>query len=163
MRRQYRIIGNAHYVMGEPKGSQFKNGYRNLGPLSDDPTPIFGRRNMRRIFVLVVIGFLLPAGAFASKKDAGQGAAASGGFTAQQMACFWPIAESVRAHTPRSISPGPGTARVTFHVHPGGRISVVAASGTTPEHASVARLIIAASRGPKSCGNAWLSQDLAFY
>lgn len=29
-------LGNAHYAVGKPKGSQFKNCYRNLWPLSDD-------------------------------------------------------------------------------------------------------------------------------
>ncbi|MCX7898674.1 MAG: energy transducer TonB, partial [Methylocystis sp.] len=57
---------------------------------------------------------------------------------------------------------GAGNAHVTFHVHAGGGLSIVSVSGSSPGHAAMARRIVASSRGPGSCGSAFLSQSFRF-
>lgn len=90
-----------------------------------------------------------------------EGRGQSGG--AASATCLAHVAASLRAHTPGATSLGPGTAHVTFHVNPGGGISGVSASGSTPAHAALARRIVASSRGPGNCGSAFVSQAFAFH
>jgi protein TonB len=89
----------------------------------------------------------------------GRGGAGSG---ASQATCLAHVAAALRSHTPGTTSLGPGTAFVTFRVNAGGGISVVSASGTTPAHAALGRRIVAASRGPSTCGAAFASQSIYF-
>lgn len=89
----------------------------------------------------------------------GRGAAGSG---ASQATCLAHVAAALRRHTPGSTSLGPGSATVTFHINAGGGISVVSAAGTTPAHAALARRIVSASRGPGTCGAAFVSQNIYF-
>jgi hypothetical protein len=89
------------------------------------------------------------------------GGASAGG--ASQASCLAHVAASLRSHTPGSTSLGSGTAHVTFHVNAGGGISGVSASGSTPAHAALARRIVASSRGPGSCGSAFVSQGFSFH
>jgi protein TonB len=89
----------------------------------------------------------------------GRGAAGSG---ASQATCLAHVAAALRRHTPGATSLGPGSAFVTFHISAGGGISGVTASGSTPEHAALARRIVAASRGPSTCGAAFVSQNVYF-
>lgn len=93
------------------------------------------------------------------------GAPNAGGATsgASQASCLAHVAASLRHHTPGSTSLGAGTAHVTFHVNAGGGISGVTASGSTPAHAALARRIVGSSRGPGSCGSAFVSQAFAFH
>ncbi|HEY8161858.1 MAG TPA: energy transducer TonB [Methylocystis sp.] len=95
------------------------------------------------------------------RAGAPNGGASSGG--ASQASCLAHVAASLRQHTPGATSLGPGNAHVTFHVNAGGGISGVSASGSTPAHAALARRIVASSRGPGSCGSAFVSQGFAFH
>ncbi|MGE5389329.1 MAG: energy transducer TonB [Hyphomicrobiales bacterium] len=88
---------------------------------------------------------------------------AGGGSGASQASCLAHVAASLRQHTPGSTSLGPGPAQVTFHVNAGGGISGVSASGSSPGHAALARRIVSSSRGPGSCGAAFVSQAFAFH
>jgi protein TonB len=90
-----------------------------------------------------------------------EGHAASSG--ASQATCLAHIAAALRRHTPGSTSLGSGHAHVTFHVNPGGGLSGVSASGSSPAHAALARRIVASSRGPSICGSAYVSQAFAFH
>jgi hypothetical protein len=89
----------------------------------------------------------------------GKGGAGSG---TSQTTCLAHVAAALRSHTPGSTSLGRGSALVTFHINPGGGISVVSASGTTPAHAALGRRIVSASRGPSTCGAAFVSQNIFF-
>ncbi|MBM3655339.1 MAG: energy transducer TonB, partial [Alphaproteobacteria bacterium] len=82
---------------------------------------------------------------------------------ASQATCLAHIAAALRRHTPGSTSLGSGHAHVTFHVNQGGGLSGVSASGSSPAHASLARRIVASSRGPSMCSSAYLSQHFAFH
>ncbi|MGD9544159.1 MAG: energy transducer TonB [Methylocystis sp.] len=90
-----------------------------------------------------------------------EGHAASSG--ASQATCLAHVAAALRRHTPGSTSLGPGHANVTFHVNPGGGLSGISASGSTPGHAALARRIVSSSRGPSMCGAAHVSQAFAFH
>ncbi|PPD42662.1 MAG: energy transducer TonB [Methylocystis sp.] len=90
-----------------------------------------------------------------------EGHGRSGG--AASPTCLAHVAASLRSHTPGATSLGAGTAHVTFHVNPGGGISGVSASGSTPGHAALARRIVSSSRGPGSCGSAFVSQGFSFH
>jgi len=90
-----------------------------------------------------------------------EGRAASSG--ASQATCLAHVAAALRRHTPGSTSLGPGHAHVTFHVNPGGGLSGISASGSTPGHAALARRIVSSSRGPGMCGSAFVSQAFAFH
>ncbi len=82
---------------------------------------------------------------------------------ASQATCLAHVAASLRSHTPGATSLGPGRASVSFHVNAGGGISGISASGSTPAHAALARRIVASSRGPGSCGSAFVSQAFSFH
>lgn len=88
------------------------------------------------------------------------GASGSGGSKA---ACLAHVATDLRRHTPGSTHLGSGHAHVTFHINVGGGISGISVSGSTPEHAALARRIVASSRGPGSCGSALVAQSFAFH
>ncbi len=90
-----------------------------------------------------------------------EGQAGSSG--ASQATCLAHVAAALRRHTPGSTSLGPGHANVTFHVNPGGGLSGVSASGSSPAHAALARQIVSSSRGPSMCGSAFISQAFAFH
>lgn len=81
---------------------------------------------------------------------------------ASQATCLAQVAASVRRHLPGATSLGPGTAFVTFYVNPGGGISGISVSASSPAHGALARRIVASSRGPGSCGSAYASQSLTF-
>lgn len=107
---------------------------------------------------LIVLGvFMLSLSGLDASASDNRGAARD------QSSCFAALAESIRRHTPNSTRLNPGYAEATFRVRPGGRVSVVAASGTTPEHAALMRWIIASSRGPKNCGEHLLHQSLTLH
>lgn len=90
------------------------------------------------------------------------GGGRNGGAGASRASCLAHIAAALRAHTPGATSLGPGTAYVTFHVSPGGGVSSISATGSTPGHAALARRIVAASHGPSSCGAAFVYQQIYF-
>lgn len=98
----------------------------------------------------------------ARRRYGAPGGRAAAGSGASQATCLAHIAAALRSHTPGATSLGPGSAFVTFHVNPGGGISGVTASGTTAAHAALARRLVAASRGPSSCGAAFVSQNIFF-
>jgi protein TonB len=52
---------------------------------------------------------------------------------------------------------------VTFHINAGGGISGISASGSSAAHAALARRIVSSSRGPGSCGSAYVSQGFTFH
>jgi len=88
------------------------------------------------------------------------GGSGSGGSKA---ACLAHVATDLRRHTPGSTHLGSGHAHVTFHINVGGGISGISVSGSTPAHAALARRIVASSRGPGSCGSAFVAQSFAFH
>ena len=90
------------------------------------------------------------------------GGGRNGGAGASRASCLAHIAAALRARTPGSTSLGPGTAYVTFHVNPGGGISGISATGSSSGHAALARRIVAASRGPSSCGASFVYQQIYF-
>ena len=90
------------------------------------------------------------------------GGGRTGGAGASRASCLAHIAAALRAHTPGATALGPGTAHVTFHVSPGGGVSGISATGSTAGHAALARRIVAASRGPSSCGAAFVYQQIYF-
>ncbi|MGJ0453848.1 MAG: hypothetical protein ACR65T_11565 [Methylocystis sp.] len=107
---------------------------------------------------LIVLGvFMLSLSGFNASASDNRGAAHS------QSPCFAALAESIRRHTPGSTRLSPGYAEATFQVRPGGRVSVVAAAGSTPEHAALIHWIIASSRGPKNCSEHLLHQSLTLH
>jgi protein TonB len=85
------------------------------------------------------------------------------GSGASQASCLAHVAASLRQHTPGSTSLGPGSAQVTFHINAGGGISGISASGSSAAHAALARRIVSSSRGPGSCGSAYVSQGFTFH
>jgi hypothetical protein len=80
-----------------------------------------------------------------------------------QATCLAYVSAALRRHTPGATSLGPGSAQVSFHINAGGGISVASASGSTAAHTALARRIVASSRGPSSCGSAFVSQAFAFH
>ncbi|HEY8126551.1 MAG TPA: hypothetical protein VIF88_14160 [Methylocystis sp.] len=104
---------------------------------------------------LIVLGvFMLSLSGLDASASDNRGAAHN------QSSCFSALAESIRRHTPNSTRLSAGYAEATFEVRPGGRVLVVGAAGSTPEHAALARWIIASSRGPKNCSEHLLHQSL---
>lgn len=89
----------------------------------------------------------------------GRGSAGSAG---SQATCLAHVAAALRRHSPGGSRLGPGSAFVTFHINDGGGISGVTATGSTPAHAALARRIVAAARGPNTCGAAFVSQNIVF-
>ena len=87
----------------------------------------------------------------------------AGNSGASQATCLAHIAAALRRHTPGNTSLGPGHASVTFHVNPGGGLSGISASGSTPGHAALARRIVSSARGPSMCGSAFISQPFVFH
>ncbi|HEY8124111.1 MAG TPA: hypothetical protein VIF88_01635 [Methylocystis sp.] len=81
---------------------------------------------------------------------------------AAQATCLAQMAASILGHTPAVTSLGPGTVTVSFHINPGGGVSGISASGGSPAHAALARRIVAASRGPSSCGGVFAQQGITF-
>lgn len=92
----------------------------------------------------------------------GRRAAAAALDRGSQATCLAHVAAALRRHTPGATSLGPGSAFVTFHVNAGGGVSGVSATGSTPAHAALARRIVAAARGPSTCGAAFVSQNIYF-
>jgi outer membrane biosynthesis protein TonB len=84
------------------------------------------------------------------------------GSAATQAACLVQVATSIRRHLPGATSLGPGTAYVTFYVNPGGGISGISVSASSPAHEALARRIVGASRGPGNCASAYASQHITF-
>ncbi len=85
------------------------------------------------------------------------------GSGAAQATCLAHIAAALRRHTPGATSLGSGHAHVTFHVNPGGGLSNISASGSSPAHSALARRIVASSRGPSMCSSAFVSQPFSFH
>jgi len=81
----------------------------------------------------------------------------------QQSLCLAQLMSSMRRHSPASAGFGPGSAMVVFRVHPGGYVTVVSSSGSTPVHAALARRIVASSRGPSICGADLRGQPFNFH
>ncbi|MBI5312904.1 MAG: energy transducer TonB [Methylocystis sp.] len=97
-----------------------------------------------------------------ARRRAGAPEGHAAGSGASQSICLAHIAAALRRHTPSTTSFGAGHALVTFHVNPGGGLSGVSASGSTPAHAALARRIVSAARGPSLCGATFLSQAFNF-
>ena len=81
----------------------------------------------------------------------------------QHSLCLAELMSSMRRHSPASAGFGPGSAMVVFRVHPGGYVTVVSANGSTPAHATLARRIVASSRGPSICGAELRGQPFNFH
>ncbi len=81
----------------------------------------------------------------------------------QQSLCLAQLMSSMRRHSPASAGFGPGSAMVVFRVHPGGYVTVVSATGSTPDHAVLARRIVTSSRGPSICGAELRGQPFNFH
>jgi protein TonB len=81
----------------------------------------------------------------------------------QQSLCLAQLMSSMRRHSPGSAGFGPGSAMVVFRVHPGGYVTVVSSSGSTPAHAALARRIVASSQGPSICGADLRGQPFNFH
>jgi protein TonB len=58
------------------------------------------------------------------------------------------LAAAIRRHTPSASALGEGTAHCSFHVTSGGAITGIAASGSSPAHAALARHILASVHAP---------------
>lgn len=81
---------------------------------------------------------------------------------AAQASCIAQVAASIRGRTPAVTSLGPGTVSVSFYINSGGGISSISVSGGSPAHGALARRIVAASRGPSSCGAVYARQGITF-
>ena len=89
----------------------------------------------------------------------GGGAKSGGGSKAT---CLTSVATSLRRRLPGVTKLGKGWANVSFNVMPGGDVSGISVSGSTPAHAALARRIISGVRGANSCGAEFVSQRMFF-
>lgn len=89
----------------------------------------------------------------------GRGEKSSGGSKAT---CLTSVATSLRRRLPGLTRLGKGWANVSFSVMPGGDVSGISVSGSTPAHAALARRIISGVRGANSCDSEFVSQRIFF-
>jgi len=90
------------------------------------------------------------------------GQAASGGLSRASYAAM--LAAAIRRHVPSSSTLGPGHASCSFHVGPGGGMSGIGCSGSSPAHASLLRTAIASVRAPPPPGGGFFaSQAVNFH
>lgn len=76
--------------------------------------------------------------------------------------CLTSIATSLRRRLPGATKLGKGWAHVSFNIIPGGDVSDISVSASTPAHAALARRIISGVRGANSCGAEFVSQHISF-
>ncbi|MGO9768970.1 MAG: hypothetical protein ACLPSW_05330 [Roseiarcus sp.] len=73
------------------------------------------------------------------------------------------LAIAIRQHTPPRSDLGPGSAHVVFHVTGWGAIVGISASGSSPEHAALARRIVGSVHAPPPPGGSfYAAQDFVF-
>ena len=89
----------------------------------------------------------------------GGGAKSGGGSRAT---CLAYVATSLRRRLPGATKLGKGWANVSFNITPGGGVSGISVSGSSPAHAALARRIISGVRGADSCGSEFVSQRIFF-
>lgn len=74
------------------------------------------------------------------------------------------FAAAIQRHTPRRCGLGKGGACCRFDVTASGRVEIVAASGSSPAHAALARRIVESVRAPPPPGGAFrASQCFHFF
>lgn len=74
------------------------------------------------------------------------------------------LAQAIRRHTPRRVTIGRGDAFCKFLVGKSGGITIMAASGSSPAHATLARRIIESLRAPPPPNGAFVAyQSFHFY
>ena len=98
----------------------------------------------------------------AQRRYGAPGGRGSNSSSGNQATCLAHIASSLRRHSPGVTSLGGGHVVVVFHINPGGGLSLVSASGTSPAHEALARRIVSASHGPSTCGAAFVRQNIYF-
>ncbi|WP_156967962.1 hypothetical protein [Methylosinus sp. PW1] len=69
------------------------------------------------------------------------------------------LAQAIRRHTPRRATIGRGDAFCKFLVGKSGGITIIAASGSSPAHATLARRIIESLRAPPSPDGAFVASQ----
>ena len=85
-----------------------------------------------------------------------------GGLTRASYAAL--LSAAIRRHVPSSSMLGPGHASCSFHVGPGGGMSGIGCSGSTPAHASLLHTAIASVRAPAPPGGGFFaSQSVNFH
>ena len=83
------------------------------------------------------------------------GQAASGGLSRASYAAL--LSAAIRRHVPSSTTLGPGSASCSFHVGPGGGMSGIGCSGSSPAHASLLRIAIASVQAPPPPGGGFFA------
>jgi len=89
------------------------------------------------------------------------GQAASGGLSRASYAAM--LAAAIRRHVPSSSTLGPGTASCSFHVGPGGGMSGIGCSGSSPAHAALLHRAIAAVRAPPPPGGGFFASQAVHF
>jgi periplasmic protein TonB len=89
------------------------------------------------------------------------GQAASGGLSRASYAAL--LAASIRRHVPSSSTLGPGTASCSFHVSPGGGMSGIGCSGSSPAHAALLHTAIASVRAPPPPGGGFFASQAVHF
>ena len=85
-----------------------------------------------------------------------------GGLTRASYAAL--LSAAIRRHVPSSSMLGPGHASCSFHVGPGGGMSGIGCSGSTPAHASLLHTAISSVRAPAPPGGGFFaSQSVNFH
>jgi len=96
----------------------------------------------------------------ARRAGAPHGRGSGGGAT--QARCLSYVAKSLRQRLPATTRLGKGWANVSFNIDPGGGVSGIAVSASTPGHAALAHRVISGVRGAPSCGAEFVSQRITF-
>jgi periplasmic protein TonB len=89
------------------------------------------------------------------------GQAASGGLSRASYAAL--LSAAIRRHVPSSTALGPGSASCSFHVGPGGGMSGIGCSGSSPAHASLLRMAIASVQAPPPPGGGFFAAQAVIF
>jgi periplasmic protein TonB len=90
------------------------------------------------------------------------GQASTGGLSRASYAAL--LSAAIRRHVPSSSTLGPGHASCSFHVSPGGGMSGIGCSGSSPAHASLLHTAIASVHAPPPPGGGFFaSQSVNFH
>jgi protein TonB len=89
------------------------------------------------------------------------GQAASGGLSRATYAAM--LSAAIRRHVPGSSTLGPGTASCSFHVGPGGGMSGIGCSGSSPGHAALLHRAIASVQAPPPPGGGFFASQAVHF
>ncbi len=89
------------------------------------------------------------------------GQAASGGLSRATYAAM--LSAAIRRHVPSSSTLGPGTASCSFHVGPGGGMSGIGCSGSSPAHAALLHRAIASVEAPPPPGGGFFASQAVHF